>query len=259
MLRGRAYLPELPQSPELGTVREAALLEAFNSCANAAPFPALGDGLSISLPKAIGAGDSVLVEVQGATNPPAGTYGGSAGNFTVSTSSDVIPVLVPSYVVSAAPAPVLASIELSSTAPGATAQYTVGDLKTVAPLVAGSSTVELKAPAGTVFPGNAADYTITDTTHGASAHPASVTGGGTDDVVLKVGANVAAGDFITVTATEVVNPGAGSYQLSLAGAMVGRPAGRPPPPSAVAISVSAGPTRWSWARPSPSRPGRHRR
>ncbi len=216
---------------------------ASSSVKASAVAPSASDNqLSISLPKAIGAGDSVLVEVQGAANPPAGTYGGSAGNFTVSTSSDVIPVLVPSYVVSAAPAPVLASIELSSTAPGATAQYTVGDLKTMAPLVAGSSTVELKAPAGTVFPGNAADYTVTDTTHGASAHPALVTGGGNDDVVLKVGANVAAGDFITVTAAEVVNPGAGSYQLSLAGAMVAAvPPAAPPPPAAVAISVSAGP------------------
>ena len=51
MLCGRAYLPELPQSPELGTVREAALLEAFNSCANAAPFPALGDGASSASPE----------------------------------------------------------------------------------------------------------------------------------------------------------------------------------------------------------------
>ena len=73
--------------------------------ASAVAPSASANQLSISLPKAIGAGDSVLVEVQGAANPPAGTYGGSAGNFTVSTSSDVVPVLVPSYVVSAGPGP----------------------------------------------------------------------------------------------------------------------------------------------------------
>ena len=79
---------------------------ASSSVKASAVAPSASDNqLSISLPKAIGAGDSVLVEVQGAANPPAGTYGGSAGNFTVSTSSDVIPVLVPSYVVERGPGP----------------------------------------------------------------------------------------------------------------------------------------------------------
>jgi hypothetical protein len=210
------------------------------------------NALSISLPKAISAGDSLLVEVQGATNPPAGSYGGAAGNFTVATSSDQIPVLVPSYVISAAPAPVLASIELSSTTPGVTAEYTIGDVKATAARVAGSSSIELKGPAGTVFPGNAADYTVTDTSNGASAHPASVSGAGTDDVVLKLGANVAIGDFIKLTAAGVVNPSAGSYDLSAAGALVAAvPPVAPAPPPAVAISVSAAP------QPGGRRPGGH--
>jgi Bacterial Ig-like domain (group 3) len=198
--------------------------------------------LSFSVPKAVTAGDSLLVEVEGAANPAAGTYGGTAGNFTVSTASDVIAVLVPSYVITAAAAPVLASIELSTTAPGGTAQYSIGDLKATAALVAGSSTIELKAPSGTRFPGDVVDYTVTDVTHATSAHLASVSGGGTNDVVLKLGASVAGGDFIALAASNVVNPGAGSYDLSVDGALVGAvPPVAPPPPAAVAVSVSASP------------------
>ena len=196
--------------------------------------------LVFSVPNPINAGDQLFVSVVGATNPPAGSYGGSAGNFTVATGADIIPASVPAYAITAAPAPVLASIELSSTAPGAVAGYTIGDLKLTASLSAGSSTIEIKGPGGTMFPGSASQYTIVDLTNGsASAHAATVSGGGTNDVVLRVGANLAAGDFIDVVATGVVNPPPGTYSLTLAGNLMAAVPPQTPTPPAVATTTTS--------------------
>jgi hypothetical protein len=174
--------------------------------------------LTFSVPNAISAGDSVFVEVQGVTNPAAGSYGGAAGDFAVGTSSDAIPATVPAYVVTAAPAPLLARIEVTPRAPGSTAEYIIGDLKASAPLAAGTSTIELKAPSGTSFPSSVSDYTVADLRNlSASAHPSSVSGGGTDDVVLSLGANIADGDSLDVVAEGVTNPPSGTYQVSLVG------------------------------------------
>jgi hypothetical protein len=196
--------------------------------------------LVFSLPNPISAGDQLFISVVGVGNPPAGNYGGSAGDFTVATAADIIPASVPAYAITAAPAPVLASIELSSTAPGAVAGYTIGDLKLTAAMAAGSSTIELNGPGGTMFPGAAGDYTIVDLTNGSSsAHAASVSGGGTNDVVLEMGANLAAGDFIDVVATGVVNPPAGTYSMTLTGNLgAAVPPTTPTPPSVVATTAS---------------------
>lgn len=197
----------------------------------AGPSSSSQNQLTVTVPNAISAGDHVFVEVIGATNPPAGNYGGPAGDFTVATSSDVIPATAPAYAVTAAPAPTLASIQLSSATPGSVARYTVGDLKASAALVAGSATIELNAPAGTVFLGTPADFTIADLTHaGATTHPSTVSGAGTDDVVLRVAANIASGDFVQVVADDVVNPPAATYQLSVVGDLVAAVPPTPPPP-----------------------------
>ena len=116
--------------------------------------------LTVKVPDAISAGDLVYLEVNGVGNPPAGSYGGSAGNFTVATSADVVPADIPAYTIAAAPAPVKASTELSSSAPGALAQYSVADLRATAALSAGTGTVELQGPVGTVFPANTGDYSL---------------------------------------------------------------------------------------------------
>ena len=108
--------------------------------------------LTFSVPNAISAGDSLFIQVQGVGNPPAGTYGGSAGDFTAATSTDVIPATIPSYVVTTAPAPLLARIEVTSRVPKATTEYVIGDLKASTALSAGTSTIELKAPAGLLVP-----------------------------------------------------------------------------------------------------------
>jgi hypothetical protein len=209
--------------------------------ASAAASSPSDNQLEFTVPKGVSAGDGLLVEVQGATNPPAGTYGGTAGDFTVATAADVIPAIIPSYVVTAAPAPVLASIELSSTTPGAGAQYTIGDLKTTAALLAGQSTIEVKAPAGTVFPKQVGDFVISDLTNSVSAHPSAVPGGGTNDVVLSVGANIASGDFIEIIAGNVLNPSPGTYSVSLAGDIVASVAPAPPKATAIAVTSSSNP------------------
>lgn len=189
--------------------------------------------LAFSVPRGITAGDEVFVEIQGVTNPSAGNYGGSAGDFNIVTSTDLIPASLPAYVITAAPAPVLASIELSSTAPKTGASYLVRDLRTTSSLAAGNATIELKAPAGTVLPGSAADYVIADLTNrGASAHPSSVSGGGTDDVVLQLAANIGSGDYLDVLALGVTNPPPGQYDISLVGDLTAAvpPSVQPPAP-----------------------------
>jgi len=188
--------------------------------------------LVATVPKALGAGDSVFVEVTGVTNPGAGSYGGSAANFLVSTSADTVPATVPSYTITAAPAPELASIELSSTAPGATATYTIGDLKAAATLVAGHDTIKLVAPAGTVFPVAFAAYTVADLSNAAlSSHPSALVGGGSNSVTLTLGATVPAGSYIDVVATGVKNPAPGVYRATLTGNIEASVAPRTSPPT----------------------------
>jgi len=185
---------------------------------SAGPSSSSANELTATLPEAVLPGDQLFVEVDGVTNPPAGDYGGSAGNFTIATSTDVIAASPPAYVITAASAPEEATIEVSSSVPGATAQYTIGDLKTTAALSTDSSTLQVSAPAGTTFPSNSGDYTVVDVTDaGASAHPVSVTGGGSSSVVLRLGANVPAGSFVELVADDVTNPPAGQYKMTLVG------------------------------------------
>jgi hypothetical protein len=211
--------------------------------ASAEPGSATENQLSVSVPQPLSAGDTVFVEVSGATNPPAGTYGGASGNFTVATSADVVPAPVPSYVVTAAPAAVLATIEVNPSTPGAVAQYTIGDLRATATIAAGSGTIVLDAPGGTVLPAPAGDYTVVDLTSGAgTAHPLSVSGGGTPGVTLRLGANVNSGDFIEIVISGVANPPAGTYQMTLTGDLTAAvaPSTTPPvPPKPPAVSATS--------------------
>ncbi len=90
----------------------------------------------------------------------------------------------------------------SSTA-GASSSWTIGFNATSGLSVGGS--VYLNAPSGTVFPSAAADFTI----NGSAA--SAVYGGGTDSVALTLGDSVASSGPMTVAATGVTNPAAGSY------------------------------------------------
>jgi hypothetical protein len=196
--------------------------------------------LTVTVPHLLFAGDSVSLDVSGVVNPPAGSYGGQAGDFTVSTSSDVIPVNLPAYTITPAPAPVLASIELSSSAPGAIAQYTIGDLEATAYFPVGAQ-VSLSAPAGTLLPGAPGAYTVDDLTHpSGSAQAISVTGGGTNQVSLETGASIAQGDFLEIVVSGVVNPPAGTYHMTIVGNLEAAvpPSAPPPPPPLVPKATS---------------------
>ncbi|HTW09698.1 MAG TPA: hypothetical protein VME46_19495 [Acidimicrobiales bacterium] len=201
--------------------------------------------LSFTVPNAIAAGDELILEIDGATNPPAGNYGGPTGDFTIATAGDIIPTTVPSYSVTAAPAPMLATIEISTTAPGATADYNIGDLKATSAFTAGSSTIELHGPSGTVLPGSTSGYDIADLTNkAASANPSAISGGGTADVTLTVASDIASGDFVEIVANDVTNPASGSYSMAVLGNLQAAvpPAPVPPvPPKPVHHPVPAWP------------------
>lgn len=194
--------------------------------------------LAVSVPTALTAGDTVYLEITGVTNPSPGGYGGSTGDVTVATGPDAVPATLPAYTVGTpAPAPA-ASVKVSPTSAGRPADYTIGDLRATSTLVAGQSTIELKAPAGTVFASSASDYTVTDLTHSYQpGHPVPLSGGGTNDIVLKVSTNISSGDYLDISAADVLNPGPGDYTMSVLGDL--EASVTPPPPTPVVVSRTA--------------------
>lgn len=210
----------------------------------------------ITVPNVLYAGDSVYVELNGVTNPPAGTYGGPAGNFTVATSSDLVAAPVPSYVVGAAAAPALATIEVNPTTPLASAQYTIGDLEATANLVVGQATLTLNAPAGTVLPGATADYEVYQVANGqGGANPVAVSGGGTASVTITLGADVSAGTFLDVVVSGVLNPGPGTYNMTLVGYLQAAVAPSTTVPPTTVPPAPASTTTTLIASPDPARTG----
>jgi hypothetical protein len=180
-----------------------------------------GSSVTLGLPGSAAAGDSLTVYIVGVTNPTNG------GNYSLDLSTSEVPVPVtklgyPIGVAGASsPASVgagEATIELSSPSPSTAAVYSIGGLEANAALAGGSATLELIAPSGTVFPASAADYDVIDLSNASAAvEPSAVGGGGTDDAVLTLGANVSSGDLIDVFASGVVNPPAGNYTISVLG------------------------------------------
>ena len=177
-----------------------------------------GSSVTLGLSGSAAAGDFLTVYIIGATNPTnAGSY-----SLDVSTSESPTVATTLGYQIAAATANNVtageATIELSSPSPSTATVYSIGGIEANAALAEGSATLELSGPPGTVFPSTAADYDIIDlSTTSAAAQPSSVAGGGTDDVVLTLGANVSSGDLIDILASGVVNPVAGNYSISVLG------------------------------------------
>ncbi|HXR22146.1 MAG TPA: hypothetical protein VN786_06310, partial [Acidimicrobiales bacterium] len=109
-----------------------------------------------------------------------------------------------------------------------------------ATVAGGSGTIQLDGPSGTVFPNNAAFYSITDSTNsgGSGTVSASVSGGGTNVVTFTVPNTINAGDVITLTVADVVNPSTASASdsITIRGAVTG------PPPSAATTTTTVPPT-----------------
>ncbi|HET9058882.1 MAG TPA: hypothetical protein VFN61_03090 [Acidimicrobiales bacterium] len=174
------------------------------------------DTLNLSVPNGfvISKGDAVTITVFGVTNPAAGSYAGANG-FTVSTSADLITTtnttaytITPATISSQAPV-----VTLSSSTPGALATYTIASFKAASNLVAGTDTIQISAPSGTLLPGTA---TLTDTTTAAGSQTLTAkTGQNSNSVTYGLAANVTAGDVLTITMASVVNPAAGSYTIQL--------------------------------------------
>ena len=180
------------------------------------------NGAVIPLPSgfSINGGDWVTIAVVGVTNPSAGTV----ADFTVSTSTDTVAAAASPYLIGASGSPgVVVSVSPSTT--GSLATYTISNLHASAPMTAGSSTVTLEGPPGTVFPNSPRYYTLQDSTTLSGSGPvtASLTGGGTNDVTMTVPGNIGAGDLLTLTVEDVINPSSASsaYSLTLLGNVTG--------------------------------------
>ena len=185
----------------------------------------------IPLSLAVSSGDSLTVFIVGVTNPPAGTI----NDFAVSTSADPLPVDAPPYTIGASAG---VNVNVSPSAAGAIATYTFSDLVASSAMTAGGSAIGLDGPAGTVFPNNAGDYSVQDATtpSGSGTVSAALTGGATNDVALKVPANINAGDRLTITVRDVINPSSASntYTIGLTGAVAGPSSAAAPFPHASA-------------------------
>ena len=180
------------------------------------------NGAVIPLPSgfSINGGDWVTITVVGVTNPSAGTV----ADFTVSTSTDTVAAAASPYLIGASGSPgVVVSVSPSTT--GSLATYTISNLHASAPMTAGSSIVTLEGPPGTVFPNSPRYYTVQDSTMPSGSGPvtASLTGGGSNDVAMTVPGNIGAGDLLTLTVEDVINPSSASssYSLTLLGNVTG--------------------------------------
>ncbi len=155
----------------------------------------------------INAGDSLVVEMAGVTNPPSG----SGDSMSVATSSDTTPAVSNAVPFVAAGTPASGSLETSSGAVGQSGvTYSVGfTASSTGALANGSGTVTLLAPAGTAFGNNGGSWcaTVDDTTRNrsSSCDPASIAADGSA-VTVTTHTTVNAGDSVVVTLTGVTNP-----------------------------------------------------
>jgi hypothetical protein len=183
-------------------------------------------------------GDSVTVTLIGVTNPSSGTV----ADFTVATSADTVPVAAAPYAIGASGSRgTLVTVSPSTT--GALATYTISALRATASLTAGTSTVTLQAPPGTVFPNDPGSYTVQDLTTptGSGTVTAPLSGGGTNDVTLTVPGSVNAGDLLDLTVEDAINPSSAgtAYTITILGNVTGPPAVVPFPDANVTFPNGA--------------------
>lgn len=170
--------------------------------------------LTTSIPILVG--DHVSVTLTNVANPA----GPGIFSLSVATSSDTLPASSSPYLIGF-PAPASqVSITVSPPTPGALATYTLSGFEAgPGGLSAGAGTLILQA-GGTTLPNDPSDYSITDsTTSGGSGTATQVGGGGTAGATVKITVpnNIAAGDNLTLTVNDVVNPTGGSYSATLEG------------------------------------------
>jgi hypothetical protein len=175
----------------------------------------------------IKAGDSITVLLAGVTNPGAKTV----SDFTVATSQDQLAATAAPYAITVSEAAGI-SVTASPATVGSLSTYTISNIVVgSAGVLAGQAiTIATTTDPGTdtVFPNNVLDYAVTDTTtksgSGTVSGPVPLTGGGSDDVTIDAPNALVAGDIISITINDVINPTtSGSYAVTLTNANLGAP------------------------------------
>ncbi len=222
---GQTVTLAFPCSGPTGTVLPAsASAYVFDGTTAATATPSLSgscdggeDTVTIEPPVAVGDSTGVTITITGVTNPAPGTY-----TFEAYTSADQAPELSSSYNVPAPPsAPASVSVSagpevLVSGAPadepaaGGTSNYVVSiQTSGSGALAAGSSTITLSFPSGTVLPNTPSAYSV----DGVAASSAGFAG--TNVVTLTTPVAVAARSVATVGVVGATNPASpgSSYQV----------------------------------------------
>jgi hypothetical protein len=202
---GYIYLTESDGPTNFSTVTGVAVKDNTQHWEFIATGTTFADGLAtLPLQDAIDAGDSLTVTLANVTNP---ATVGAVNDFTVATSGDPVPATAPPYSIGANGTPgVLVTVDPSSL--GTLATYTLSNILASATMTGGSATIQLDAPAGTVFPNNPGDYSVTDhTTHsGSGTMAAPLSGGGTSVVTFTVPNTINSGDVLSLNVADVLNP-----------------------------------------------------
>jgi hypothetical protein len=184
-------------------------------------FPATGE-IAVTMPAgdAIAAGDTVTATVPNVTNPSSAQ---SVSDFAVTAGTDTIAQDATAYTITASGS---AGIEVSAnpTTASEPATYTISNLYASSAGIAAGGSISLTAPSGTVLPDVPGDYVITDVT--TSSGSGTVTTGslsytGAYEVSIAVPDAIVAGDQLTLTISDVVNPSTGTWNMFFAGNLAG--------------------------------------
>ena len=174
-------------------------------------------GVVITPGFAIGAGDSVTVQVFGVTN---GTTVGAVSDLTVATITDTVAVAAPQLTLVAAAPTGAFTVTDSVPSAGATGNYSVTGV-TVKTAFATGDKMDLEFANGTTsagsFPSLASDYSITDLTNSTySETPSFVNVTNTTGAVnLTLSNALPAGDNISISISGVINGSAALYTATL--------------------------------------------
>ena len=173
----------------------------------------------------IKAGDAVTVLLAGVTNPSAQTV----SDFVGATDGDQLADTAAPYAITISAAGGI-SVTVSPASTGSLSTYTISNIVVNSSGVAAGTTITITTnpPTGgttdTTFPTNPADYVITDgtTKAGSGTATAVAVGAPPQTVVITVPNALTAGDIISITVNDMINPtGAGSYTETLTGNVQG--------------------------------------
>ena len=169
---------------------------------------------SLNTGQTIPAGHGVSIELDGVTNPPAGTV-----NLSLATTSDLTTSTPTGYTIGAAGQPSQPTVAFSSPsgAAGARTIYTIGFTTsgTGALSNTANSQITINFPASTGL-STIVKSTVTDTTAAAAVGFCSFSNTTTLSCSLNTGQTIPAGHGVSIELDGVTNPPAGTVNLSLA-------------------------------------------